>query len=69
MIDNILGIFFSVVAILLLLLMVGIPIPIGFDRGYVKWISYCGTGHHFHIVYRQPDTGRFQAIHPMEANQ
>lgn len=51
-----------------------LPIPVGYDRGKVKWLMWCGTGMHAHIVYWHGDVddeqrvGGFQAIHPTEVS-
>lgn len=44
------------------------PLPIGFDRGKVKWLRWCGTGGHFHTVYWTPDHG-FQSLHPADRGE
>jgi hypothetical protein len=40
-----------------------LPIPVGYERGRVAWLMWCGTGMHPMIVYRTPDHG-FQTLHP-----
>lgn len=42
-----------------------LPIPVGYDRGKVKWVMWCGTGMHAHIVYWTSDYG-FQTLHPQD---
>jgi len=42
------------------------PIPIGFDRGKVKWLSYCATGNHFHTVYWIREKSKFSTLHPKD---
>jgi hypothetical protein len=59
----------------LLILVVGLamfyagalPIPVGYEGGKVKWVKWCGTGMHAHIVYWYEDSG-FQTIHPEDRN-
>jgi len=53
----------AVVIILVLFILGLLPIPVGYDRGKVKWLMWCGTGQHPMIVYRWPDDG-FQTLHP-----
>ena len=56
----------AIVALILALFYVGaLPIPIGYERGKVKWIMWCGTGMHAHIVYWTDDHG-FQTLHPAD---
>lgn len=44
-----------------------LPIPIGWDRGKVRWVMWCGTGMHAHVVYW---TGRgFQTLHPADRSE
>jgi len=53
-----------VVAVLgLFLFLVGLPIPVGYERGKVAWVMWCGTGMHAHIVYWTDDHS-FQTLHP-----
>ena len=48
----------------LLLFMAGVlPVPVGYDRAKIKWLTWCGTGMHAHICYRHGDHG-LQSIHP-----
>lgn len=50
--------------VLVVLFFLGVlPIPVGYERGRVAWLMWCGTGMHAHIVYRTPDNG-FQTLHP-----
>lgn len=42
-----------------------LPIPIGYERGKVAWLMWCGTGMHAHIVYWTDDHG-FQTLHPAD---
>lgn len=42
-----------------------VPIPVGYERGRVAWLMWCGTGMHPMIVYRTPDHG-FQTLHPRD---
>jgi hypothetical protein len=51
--------------------MVGIiPIPVGRERGKVKWLTWCATGAHYHVCYWHSasdgytDTAGLQSIHP-----
>ena len=46
-----------------LLFMAGLPIPVGYDRAKIKWLTWCGTGMHAHICYWHGDHG-LQSIHP-----
>lgn len=52
-----------------------LPIPIGYERGKIKWVMWCGTGMHAHIVYwHGEDQGRtdwagFQSIHPNDLSE
>lgn len=39
-----------------------VPIPAGYDRGKVKFITWCSTGMHWHITY-WTENG-FQTLHP-----
>jgi hypothetical protein len=47
-----------------------LPIPVGYDRGKVKFLKWCGSGMHAHIVYRHSsdightDRAGYQTIHP-----
>lgn len=49
-----------------------LPIPVGYERGKVKWVMWCGTGMHAHIVYWQSseegrsDRRQFQTMHPAD---
>jgi len=52
-----------------LLFMAGVlPIPVGYDRGKIKWLTWCGTGMHAHICYWHGDRG-LQTIHPNEVDR
>lgn len=52
-----------------------LPIPVGYERGKVKWIMWCGTGMHAHIVYWHSDEqgwtdgAGFQSIHPDDLSE
>jgi len=52
-----------------------LPIPVGYERGKVKWIIWCGTGMHAHIVYWHSDEqgysdrAGFQSIHPDDLSE
>lgn len=43
-----------------------LPIPVGYERGKVKWVMWCGTGMHAHIVYYWGDGHGFQTLHPAD---
>lgn len=62
--------FLSLVPLLLLagivLFMAGLPIPVGYERGKIAWIQWCGTGMHAHVVYWWDDEQRFQTLHPAD---
>lgn len=50
-----------------LLFMAGVlPIPVGYDRGKIKFLTWCGTGMHAHICYWHVDSegSSLQTIHP-----
>jgi hypothetical protein len=52
----------------MVLFMAGIlPIPVGYERSKLKWIMWCGTGIHAHIVY-WTDHG-FQTLHPADRTE
>jgi hypothetical protein len=53
-------------AAMFLFLMGVLPIPVGWERGKVKWVMWCGTGMHAHVVYRT-ERG-FQTLHPEDRN-
>lgn len=50
----------------------GLYIPIGYDRGRVKYFTWCATGQHPMIVYRwtaeesEDNWSRFQSLHPAD---
>lgn len=46
-----------------------LPIPIGYGRGKVKWLMWCGTGMHAHTVYWWGGDRGFQAMHPAERGE
>jgi diaminopimelate epimerase len=46
--------------------MAGLPIPVGYERGKIAWIQWCGTGMHAHVVYWWDDEQRFQTLHPAD---
>lgn len=50
-------------ALFILFFLGALPIPVGYERGRVAWLMWCGTGMHAHIVYRTPNNG-FQTLHP-----
>lgn len=40
------------------------PLPTGYDRGKIRWQTWCSTGMHWHTVYW---TGNgFQTLHPAD---
>lgn len=43
-----------------------LKIPIGTDRGKIKFLDWCGTGAHFHTVYWREDLQKFSTQHPEE---
>lgn len=51
-----------------------LPIPIGYDRGKIKWLMWCGTGMHLHLVYWHGENDGyreyrgFQDIHPEDCS-
>jgi len=48
----------------MLVFMTGLlAIPIGYERGKVKWLMWCGSGMHAHTVYLTEEHG-FQTLHP-----
>lgn len=62
--------------VVIVIFMTGLlPIPIGHERGKLKWVKWCGTGMHAHIVYwHSEDQGRtdragFQSIHPNDLSE
>ena len=53
----------------LVLALFGIPVPVGYERGKIKWLTWCHTGMHAHICYWHGDpgdgrAGGLQSIHP-----
>jgi len=44
------------------------PIPVGYERGKIAWLKWCGTGMHAHIVYHTKDHG-FQTLHPADRSE
>lgn len=56
---------FGLIITLILFLMGLLPIPVGYERGKVEWVMWCGTGMHAHTVYRTSDHG-FQTLHPAD---
>jgi len=57
-----------VIPAVLVLVVAGVPIPVGYDRGQVRWLTWCSVGNHLMIVYRWPD-GRFQTMHPADSSE
>lgn len=57
-----------VVGALLLVHLIGLPIPMGYERGKVEWLAWCNTGMHYHRVYWWGDGHGFQTLHPTEAD-
>jgi len=54
----------------LVLFMAGIlPIPVGYERGKVKWLTWCGTGMHAHICYWHGGAAGLQSIHPDDLSE
>lgn len=50
--------------VLLVAFMIGLlPIPIGYERGKVRWLMWCATGQHLMVCYWTGDHG-FQTLHP-----
>lgn len=63
--------FFALIVVVVFLFLLGLlPVPVGYDRGKIQWVMWCGTGMHIHVVYWHDeetglsDTASFQAIHP-----
>lgn len=49
------------------LFMAGVlPVPVGYERGKIKWVMWCGTGMHAHIVYYWGNGRGFQTLHPAD---
>lgn len=44
-----------------------LPVPIGYERGKIRWVIWCGTGMHAHVVYLG-DRG-FQSLHPADQTE
>jgi len=58
------------VVVCLVLFMAGIlPIPVGYDRGKVKWLTWCGTGMHTHVCYWHGGSAGLQSIHPRDLSE
>jgi len=51
-------------ALVLLFLTGFLPVPVGYERGKVKYLMWCNTGMHAHIVY-STENG-FQTLHPKD---
>jgi len=65
MLLDLLNIFPIALILGILLFMTGLfPVPVGYDRGKIKFIIWCGTGMHAHIVYWHGGGSGFQSIHP-----
>jgi hypothetical protein len=66
----------AVFIVAMFLFMAGVlPVPVGYDRGKIRWIKWCGTGMHAHIVYwhskeaGRTDRASFQSIHPADMSE
>lgn len=46
-----------------------LPIPIGYERGKVKFLVWCGTGMHAHAVYWWGGEDGFQTLHPADQTE
>jgi hypothetical protein len=52
-----------------------LPIPVGYERGKVRWVMWCGTGMHGHIVdwkvgrEGRSDRSEFQTLHPKDYDE
>lgn len=60
---------FGGLVLFVVLPMLGIPLPIGYERGKIKWLTWCHTGMHAHICYwhgggEDDRAGGLQSIHP-----
>jgi hypothetical protein len=47
----------------------GIPVPIGYDRGKIKFSDWCHTGMHPMTTYWWGDGHGFQTQHPADASE
>jgi hypothetical protein len=47
----------------------GIPVPIGYDRGKIKFNDWCHTGMHPMTTYWWGDGHGFQTLHPADAEE
>jgi len=43
-----------------------LKIPVGYEKGKIKFLDWCTTGQHFHTVYWRSDQGKFSTQHPQE---
>lgn len=44
-----------------------LPLPMGFERGKIKWQTWCSTGAHWHTTYWWGSERGFQSMHPADA--
>lgn len=56
----------SIVAFMLLFMTGLVYVPVGYERGKIKWFTWCGTGMHSMTVY-WTENG-FQTLHPKDRN-
>ena len=60
---------FAALVLPLVLALFGVPVPVGYERGKIKWLTWCHTGMHAHICYWHGEgedgrAGGLQSIHP-----
>jgi len=59
-----------VLLLTLVLFMAGVlPIPVGYERGKIAWLMWCGTGMHAHIVYWTGQERGFQTLHTKDKSE
>jgi hypothetical protein len=63
---DVMGLAMVALAAFVILFMTGLVyVPIGYDRGKIKWLTWCGTGMHPMVVYRTDENG-LQSLHPKD---